>query len=148
MEVKTIEECLKFRLLRNIAPSVEKSKKSLELSKRNLEDAVYFMKENKDALFKFTITSSYMAMFHAARAVLYKDGIQEKSHYAVFIYLKEKYSSIVSLSVINLLNIHRTERHEAMYGLEYKPNREDAKEAVKDAKIFIKEMEGIIGKKR
>jgi len=32
----------------------------------------------------FVILAAYTAMFHAARAVLYKDGIQEKSHYATY----------------------------------------------------------------
>ena len=32
-----------------------------------------------------------MSMFHAARALLYKNWIQEKSHFAMYIYLKEKY---------------------------------------------------------
>ena len=85
-----------------------------------------------------------MSMFHAARALLYKNGIQEKSHFAMYIYLKEKYSNKIPLHILNLLNIHRTERHEAMYGLEYKPTEEDAVTAIQDAKIFIKEIEKCI----
>ncbi|HLC65027.1 MAG TPA: hypothetical protein VJI46_02780 [Candidatus Nanoarchaeia archaeon] len=73
--------------------------------------------------------------------MLYKDGIQEKSHYAIYVYLKEKYSSKIPLPVINFLNIHRTERHEALYGLEYKPSENDARVALEDAKSFLREIE-------
>ena len=137
MEIRNIEDCFKFRLLRKISPDLEKSKKSLELAKERLKEAEIGMKTK---IYKYTISESYMTMFHASRAVLYKDGIQEKSHYAIYIYLKEKYSSKIPLNILNLLNIHRTERHESTYGLDFKPNYEDAIRALEDAKIFIKEI--------
>lgn len=95
-------------------------------------------------IFDFGVLQSYMAMFHSARALLYRDGIQEKSHFAIFIYLKEKYSNKIPLHIINLLNIHRIERHEAMYGLDYKPDEEDAKTAIEDAKIFVSEIKKLV----
>ena len=141
MEVKTIDECFKFRLLRKIEPSKEKSDKSLELANNDLKEADNALKKG---IFKYVIISSYMAMFHAARAVLYLDGIQEKSHYAVFIYLKEKYSNKISIGTLNLLNIHRTERHEAVYGFDFEPNKEDAKTALEDGGRFLKEIKELL----
>jgi uncharacterized protein (UPF0332 family) len=141
MEIRNIEDCFKFRLLRRINPDTDKLKKSLEIAKRRLVRAKEALKLK---IFDFAILESYMAMFHAARALLYKDGIQEKSHFAVYIYLKEKYSNKIPLPVINLLNIHRTERHDAMYGLEYKPEANDAQIALKDAEDFVKEIEKIV----
>ena len=138
MEIRNIEDCFRFRLLRKIESDQEKTKKSFELAKKCLKDAGEVMKLE---IFDFAILKSYMAMFHAARALLYKDGIQEKSHYAIFIYLKEKYSGEIPLHIINFLNVHRIERHEAMYSLEYKPEEQDALVAVEDAKAFVKEIE-------
>jgi len=85
-----------------------------------------------------------MAMFHASRALLYKDGIQEKSHYAISIYLREKYSNQIPIPIINLLEIHRTKRHEAMYGLEYQPEKKDAELALRDGEIFIRTIKKLI----
>jgi len=141
MEITNLEDCFKFRLLRYIKPDKEKTKRSIEVSKQRLNEAEMAFKFK---IFKYVILESYMAMFHSARALLYKDGIQEKSHFAMYIYLKEKYSNKIPLHILNLLNIHRTERHEAMYGLEYKPTEEDAVTAIQDAKIFIKEIEKCI----
>jgi len=141
MEIRNVDDCFRFRLLRNIKPDDGKSKKSLEIAKQRLgkvEEAIKFK------IFDFAILEAYMAMFHASRALLYREGIQEKSHFAIFVYLKEKYSDKIPLSVINLLNIHRTERHEAMYGLEYKPNKEDAFIALEDAKVFVDEIEKVL----
>ena len=138
MEIRNIEDCFKFRLLRKIEPDKEKTKKSLEISKQRLNEAERAIELK---IFQYAILESYMAMFHAARALLYKDGIQEKSHFAIFIYLKEKYSDKIPLHILNFLNIHRIERHEAMYGLEFKPEEQDVLVAVEDAKAFVKEIE-------
>lgn len=144
MEIRNTEGCFRFRLLRKIKPDKMKSQKSLELAEKRLERAKETLKLN---IFDFVILESYMCMFHAARALLYKDGIQEKSHYAISIYLKEKYSNKIPLPVINFLEIHRTERHEAMYGLEYKPEKKDAEMSLQDAEIFLGEIKKIIIKK-
>ncbi len=137
MKVTNIDECFRFRLLRRINPDEEKAKRSLEISEQRLKEAEKALELN---IFQYAIIEAYMAMFHAARALLYKDGIQEKSHFAMSIYLKEKYSNKIPLHILNLLSIHRTERHEAMYGLEYRPEKQDAVLAIEDAKVFIKEI--------
>jgi len=141
MEITNLEDCFKFRLLRYIKPDKEKTKRSIEVSKQRLNEAEIAFKFK---IFKYVILESYMAMFHSARALLYKDGIQEKSHFALFIYLKEKYSNKIPLHILNLLNIHRLERHESLYGLDYQPSEEDALISIKDAKDFIKEIEKYI----
>ena len=141
MEIRSVEDCLKARLLRKTAPDMEKTKRSLEVGRQKLIEAE---KALKLGIFEYAVLQAYMSMFHTSRALLYRDGFQEKSHFAIYVYLKEKYSSKISLPVLNLLNIHRTERHEALYGLEYKPGKDDALEAIKDAKLFASEIGKLI----
>lgn len=141
MKITNVRDCFEFRILRKIKPDMEKSRKSMEIAKNRIKEAEQVIKLK---VYKFAILEAYMAMFHASRALLYKDGVQEKSHYAVYIYLKEKYSHKIPLSIINFLNIHRTERHEAMYGLEYVAGKDDAISALEDAKLFVKEVEKIL----
>jgi len=136
MEIKNLDDCFRFRLLRRIKPDLDKARRSVEISKERLNESKNAIKLK---IFQFAVLEAYMAMFHAARALLYKDGIQEKSHYAVFIYLKDRYSDKIPIHILNFLNIHRIERHEAMYGLEYKPNEQDALRALEDAELFVKE---------
>lgn len=137
MEIRNTEDCFRFRLLRKIKPDRIKSQKSLELAESRFTKAKEILKLK---IFDFVILEAYMSMFHAARALLYKEGIQEKSHYAISVYLKEKYSKKIPLPVINFLEIHRKERHEAIYGLEYQPEKKDAELALQDAEIFIREI--------
>ncbi len=146
MKIETVEDCFKLRLLRKIKPDINKAKTSLALTKNRIKEAEELFK-SKYNFFNLVIIQSYMAMFHAARALLYLDGIQEKSHYATYIYIKEKYRKQIPLHIINLLNIHRIERHESMYGLEYTAEKEDAKIALEDAKQFIKHLKKIIKQK-
>lgn len=127
--------------MRKIVPDKEKSKKSLEIAKERINQAEEAIKLK---IFNFAVIESYTAMFHSARAILYNDGIQEKSHFAVYIYLKEKYIDKIPLNILNFLNIHRTERHEALYGLEYKPEKQDAIIALEDAKAFVNEVEKVL----
>ncbi|MBI2133440.1 HEPN domain-containing protein [Candidatus Woesearchaeota archaeon] len=137
MEIRNVEDCFNFRLLRKISPDKEKSERSIKIAKDRLERAD---KSLKMRLFDFAILDAYMAMFHSARAILYRDGIQEKSHYSIFVYLKEKYSKRIPVTIINTLNIHRIERHESMYGLEFNPSEGDALTSVEDARLFVSEM--------
>lgn len=138
MEIRNVEDCFKFRLLRMIEPDKSKSERSLEIAKERLKEAE---KAVSIGIFPYVILQAHMAMFHAAR----NDGVQEKSHYAIFVYLKEKYAGRIPLQVVNLLNIHRTERHEALYGLDYKPGKDDAAVATEDAKMFIAEVKKQLG---
>lgn len=120
---------------------MEKAKRSLEIARERLKQGDMALKAN---FFQFAILEAYMAMFHSSRTLLYRDGIQEKSHFAVFIYLKEKYAGKIPVNIINFLNIHRIERHETMYGLEYKPEKDDALRAMSDARVFVNEIERVL----
>ena len=83
-------------------------------------------------------------MFHSARALLYKDGVQEKSHICVVIYLREKYSHKIPPYLIQSLDNLRRERHENLYGLEFIVEEKDAEIGIKDAEQFIKIVKEIL----
>ncbi|MFW6120162.1 MAG: HEPN domain-containing protein, partial [Petrotogales bacterium] len=109
------EECYKKRMLRNIPPDLEKAKRSLEIAEKKLKTAKNaFEKE----LYGPTIIYGYTSMFHSSRALLYKDGVQEKSHICLVLYIKENYSKKIPPYLINSLNSFRKERHETLYGLD------------------------------
>lgn len=76
-----LEELFEKRLLRKITPDLPKSEKSMKTAHKFLKDAANMQNKSGE---NFVILAAYTAMFHAARAVLYKDGIQEKSHYATY----------------------------------------------------------------
>jgi len=141
-----VNECFDKGLLKRERKSYEKAlrsvqaaKNKLKLSKRCLEAKIYVD----------SILDSYAAMFHAARALLYKDGIVEKSHYALFVYTKEVYSDKLEPRFINELNTLRLERHGLVYGLEDSEVEEsEARDVLAVAEEFIKAIEKILGIKK
>jgi len=136
-----VKECFEKRLLRKIALDKNKSKSSIKISENKLLEA---KKLFDSEFFNQVIISSYTSMFHASRALLYKDGIQEKSHYAVFIYLSEKYLDKISFSLLNSFNNYRDERHRALYGFDYKASKEDAESSIEDTEEFLIKIKEIL----
>ncbi len=132
-----LEECFEKRLLRSARPDRLKSKKAIEMAERAMTQAEKLMGHD---FYEQAVLYSYTAMFQGARAILFKDGIFEKSHYCVIEYLKRTYvqSGKLDQSHIHWLDTYRIERHETLYGLEKLDIREnDASAAISSAKNFL-----------
>ena len=79
-----------------------------------------------------------MAMFHAAWAILFRDGIREKSHYCIARYL-EKYvdDGLLEEEWVVLLDRIREVRHQDQYTLYHHTTEEEADSVLKSAKQFV-----------
>jgi len=138
-----LDDCFNKGLIRKIPPSKEKALRSLNKADRWLEEARRSLSFN---LFNSCLVASYSAMFHASRALLFKDGFREKSHYCLARYLEEMYVNTGRLNrvVVDLLDRFRTLRHEDLYELDFSATREDAEEAVRNAEMIVKEMKSLV----
>ena len=90
---------------------------------------------------------AYSCMFSAGRAILYRDGVQEKSHYCLARYLEEEYAKKgkISSEAIALLDAFREERHAIMYGFEeVEVRKEEAEEAIAAAEKLIQKARELI----
>jgi uncharacterized protein (UPF0332 family) len=133
-----IANCLEKQLLSKIEPDLRKANKSIIAAQRKLSLAEA---ELKNELYEGCFISAYSSMFHTARALLFRDGFKEKSHYAVYIYLAEKYSGKIQEKYINEFNNMRTDRHNLMYGLdEQETGEKEASETIKLVKEFLEEV--------
>lgn len=134
-----LRDCYKEGLLRKTKPSKKYAAKSLDTSLNHIENAKdnFEMKNNNLVLF-----CSYTSMFHSARALLFKDGVKERSHICIVSYLKEKYPELRRLS--NQLDAYRRNRHNTLYSLDFLISENDAKQAIDDAKEFYKQIKTII----
>lgn len=129
-----IEDLIRERKLRSIAKDKEKSDQSIKIAEAKLATARELAKAG---FYEQAVLSSYTSMFHVARALLYRDGMQEKSHYAVYVYLKEKYSSDITLSLIESFLSHQNERKEILYGFGYDVTENEAISCIEDAEEFL-----------
>lgn len=136
------EDCLKKGLLKKDVVDSRRASKSLLIAEHKLSLA---NKLFKLAVHEEVITASYASMFHAARAILFHDGYVEKSHFALFVYLRDNYSGKIESRFITELNNLRLERHDINYGLE-KPvvDPDDCKAILGVAKDFINAVRGLL----
>ena len=138
------DDCFKKRLLRRTKPDELKVTKALEMAEVKKERAFELF---EDDFFEESIVASYTSMFQAARAILFHDGIIEKSHACVVAYLREHYSSKLGQNMINWLDTYRLERHESFYGLEKTTIDEDeAKDAFEKSEKFLESVQQILKK--
>lgn len=96
---------------------------------------------------KVSVVIAYASMFHAGRALLFKDGIIEKSHYCLIVYLREKYviNDKLSTELITVMDSFREERQDVMYGLEIPElNKDDEKVAIENARKMINEVKKLL----
>jgi len=138
-----IEQCLEQGLLVKSKPEPEKAFSSIEMAKHKLELA---KTEFEHDLFESAVTSAYASMFHSARALLFRDGFKERSHFAVYVYINEKYSGKIERKYLGELNALRLQRHDLMYGLERNAEvrESDADTAIKMADGFLQAVRKIL----
>jgi uncharacterized protein (UPF0332 family) len=85
---------------------------------------------------------SYTAMFHSARAILFRDGIRERSHECIPMYIRETYPALKADA--NKLDSYRKFRHDALYGLEFEAGKQDAATAMAVAGEFLSAVEKVL----
>lgn len=134
-----LDDCFRKGFLKRIPPDMENARRSIELSASNIEDAEENLHIHR---YRVVIVSSYTAMFHAARALLFKDGIKERSHECVPKYLKEKYKDMGMYA--NVLDTYRRFRHSAIYGLDVVLDEDEERTALNSAKEFLNIIESIL----
>jgi len=130
------------RKLRKINRDVNKSKSSVLIAESKLSESKSLFEAG---FYNQVILSAYTSMFHSARALLYRDGVQEKSHYAVYVYLREKYSGKLPLDLIGSFLNYQSKRKELLYGLEgFSSNKDDAEESIEDAERFLAKVKEVL----
>jgi len=136
-----LAECFQKGLLKRISPDMDNANRSIRLSMENIEDAVENLRIH---CYRVVAILSYTAMFHAARAILFKDGVKERSHECIPVYLKEKYPELETLA--NVLDSYRRLRHDAIYGLDFVIDEKEAQASLESSKELLDKIKIFIGK--
>jgi len=138
------KNCIEKGLLKKIPASEDNAIRSINKAESWLNEAE---KTLQSEAYDSSVLSSYLVMFHSARAILFFDGYREKSHACVARYLEEQYVSKKKLEKkwVELLDHHREIRHENQYDLSFFSTYEDAANALEAAKQFLERMKLLIG---
>ncbi len=146
LKQNNFNDCLKKGLLRqDVPPSKEKAEESIHAAEKWLKEAE---KNLESEAFNSSVMASYLAMFHAARAILFLDGFREKSHYCIARYLEEKYvqTELLEVGWIELLDHCRELRHNDQYSLVFFVTQGEAEETYRKSKEFVKRMYHLLEK--
>ena len=140
--LKRLDECYDRGLLRNVPASEEKALLSLVQAREWIVEAQQDL--DADAL-RSGLIAVYMGYFHAARALLYRDGIREKSHYCIGIYLEsyQKKGLLEDKWVLQFDHM-RGLRQNDQYSFDARPTTAEVRQALLDAEHFINRMEQLI----
>jgi len=137
-----LEDCFKKNLLRETDPSNAKANRSLEQARVWVDEA----KETLEAgAYRSGLMAVYMGYFHAARAVLFRDGLREKSHICIELYL-EDYVRRGRLEEEWTLLFHRlrSARHIDQYSFGAPPTEDEVEYAIGHAEVFINRIERLL----
>lgn len=112
-----LSKCFERRLLTNTGASTGLAIKSIKQAGLFLTDAVDLIEIGKK---RMAIIALYNAYFHTSRALLFRDGIKERSHFCIARYLEEKYvdNELLDRKFLNYLDTLRDVRHETQYSLD------------------------------
>ena len=140
-----VDRLLQDGLIRKIPPSREKAAESIKTAHSWIKEAETNLGSNA---IRSCIMSSYLAMFHAARGILFADGFREKSHFAVARYLEDRYVSkgLLEAKWVALLDHFRETRHDDQYSTTFFATREDAGSALDSVRTFVKRVEELAAK--
>ena len=137
-----LDECYERGLLRKVAPSNDKAMQSLAQAREWLTEAGYDC--DADAL-RSALMAAYMGYFHAARAVLFRDGVREKSHYCIGVYLESyREQGLLEDEWVLQFDHMRGMRQNDQYSLDARPTVQEVRQAVADAGEFIERLERLV----
>lgn len=136
------EDCIDKGLLRKIPPSKDNAHRSMGKAQKWLEEAKQIFESKA---YNSSVSAAYLAMFHAARSMLFWNGWREKSHACVARYL-EQYVKKGKLEQkwVNLLDHIREIRHEEQYDLGFFATKEETEKCLDSATHFLSRMKSLL----
>jgi len=137
-----LDECYERGLLRKVAASNDKAMQSLAQAREWVTEAGY---DCDAGSLRSALMAAYMGYFHTARAILYRDGIREKSHYCIGVYLESyREKGLLEDEWVLQFDHMRGLRQNDQYGLDARPTVQEVRQAQADAGKFIDRMEQLM----
>lgn len=139
----SLDDCFKRRLLIKTRPEKDLALKSLNQAEFFLNEAKELRKLGKE---RMAIISLYNAYFHTARALLFKDGIKERSHFCIARYIEEAYVRKKRLDSVYVaaLDMTRDWRQEIQYSVEQVAITIDLRQMIETCQKFLEDVGKLI----
>ncbi len=133
-----LSDCFERKLLIGVNPSKGLAKKSLKQGALFLTDAEDLVKISKQRMGTIAL---YIAFFHVARALLFKE-----SHFCIARYIEEKYvnTKLLNRDFLNYLDTLRDARYETQYSLDFAEIEMDLYAGIGVCREFMKSVDVLI----
>lgn len=106
-----LKDCFRKGLLRRVQKNREIAEKTIQMAENDLSEAESsYAKES----YVWAMVQVYTSMLNFSRAILFSDGIREKSHVCTVEYLRVKHRKHYG-DLIEKLDVLRRERHLTLY---------------------------------
>jgi uncharacterized protein (UPF0332 family) len=131
---REFKECLNRRKLAHFPPGPKLVSKEIRSAFDDLQDAKLGVAHGR---FKWSTIQAYYAMYHGARALLFSRSYREKSHYCLYVALRELFVDEGKLdsSLIDTFGIAMRLRENADYRSDF--SKEGAALLVESAEGFL-----------
>lgn len=135
------ERCLEEKKLEKIRPDNNLINKEIDSAEYDLEKAKESF-ENKD--YKWATIKSYYSIFHSAKALVFKKGYREKSHYCLMVAFKALYvdEKIIEKKFLDHFSEAMDLREAADYESTF--SEESAEEILSNAEEFLKKTREVL----
>jgi uncharacterized protein (UPF0332 family) len=134
-------DCMEKGLLRKAGIAKEELRNQLKIAGDYIKKAELVC--GKDT-YDISFLTSYISIFHSARALLYAKGYKERSHFCLFEFVKTEFKNDVEISrFAEVSQNYRELRHLVQYEGSV-CSEAVAREAITDAKNFLKAAKRIV----
>ena len=136
-----LDECIEKGLIRKIPPSREQAQLSMEKAWEMLEEAQANLEEKR---YNSALLVGYVAALNAAKALLYRDGFREKSHYCIARFLEVHYGEVLGSGMLHMFDSYREARHETQYSAMHSATESEAIEFISFTEEFLDKIAAIV----
>lgn len=135
------KKCVEKRRIRPFSRGKKLVPKELKSAERDLEWARASWEQKN---FKWCTVQAYYCMFHSARALLFFKGYTEKSHFCLYVAIRELFQkpNLIEKTIVDSLYTAMTLREDADYEDEF--SKEGAQAALDSASRFIERAKQVI----
>ncbi len=138
-----LRDCYKKGLLKRVPKNNDIIKKTIEMAESDLSEAVSTYTSGS---YVWASVQAYTSMLNLARAVLFSDGIKEKSHYCTIEFIRYHYFDYYG-DLVDKLDTLRRERHLSLYDSRDHITKEKVWERIGWCKEFLKKTQELLEKK-
>lgn len=138
-----LKDCYEKGLLKRIPMNWNIVEKTLDMAQSDLLESESSLRSGS---YVWASVQAYTSMLNFARAVLFSDGIKEKSHYCTVEYLRYHYIEHYG-DLINKLDILRRERHLSLYDSRDHVTSKKVTERIGWCNEFLKKTKELLEKK-